>query len=369
MLNLKKVLDKNGIKHSAVANAAGLSKTSLSHLISENKWPKKTNPDTLKQRVEDYLAALNITLACDIWAFITDLDSSNEDKDMQKMMISQAAKKLFGIFRDPFNDDVNCHEDVFLSSDQRYIRESMYVAAKHGGFLAVIGESGAGKSVLRRDLIDRINKEGQPIRIISPATPDKGRLTASGIEDAVIYDLNPEVHIKRSHEAKARQMQKLLMDSSRAGSSHCLIIEEAHDLTIPVLKQLKRFWEMEDGFKKLLSIILIGQPELKSKLDERMNYEAREVIRRIEIAELLPLDGHLPEYLAHKFNRVGLDASKIFDEGALTAIKIRLTHVTRNKITISNSYPLVVNNLTVRILNHAAEIGAAEITADIVESA
>ena len=45
------------------------------------------------------------------------------------------------------------------------------------------------------------------------------------------------------------------------------------------LKFLKRFWELEDGFKKLLSILLIGQPELKNKLDERQHYEAREVIR------------------------------------------------------------------------------------------
>lgn len=368
MLTLKQVLDNNGIKHSAVASFAGVSKTTLSHLLSENKWPKKINPNELKQSIEAYLTAQKITWGCDLWTFNTDLDTS-EDNNMQKMMISQAAKKLFGIFKDPFNDDINCHEDIYLSADQRYIRETMYQAAKHGGFLAIIGESGAGKSVLRRDLIDRINKEDQPVRIISPMTPDKGRLTASGIEDAVIYDLNPDVQIKRSHEAKARQMQKLLLDSSRAGSSHCLIIEEAHDLTLPVLKQLKRFWEMEDGFKKLLSIILIGQPELKTKLDERMNYEAREVIRRIEIAELLPLDDNVANYLAHKFARIGIEANKIFNESAYPSIKNRLTHVSRNRVAISNNYPLVVNNLTVKILNHAAEIGAPEITADIVESA
>ena len=285
MLKLKKVFDDNNIKHSAVASFAGISKTTLSHLIHENKWPKKTNPVLLKQRIEACLTNLSITFPCDLWTFITD-STSNEDKDMQKFMISQAAKKQFNIVRDPFNDDITCHEDIYLEKEQRYIRESMFAAAKHGGFLAIIGESGAGKSVLRRDLIDRINKEEQPVRIISPVTPDKGRLTASGIEDAVIYDLNPEAHIKRSHEAKARQMEKLLLNSSRAGSSHCLIIEEAHDLTIPVLKQLKRFWELEDGFKRLLSIILIGQPELKNKLDERMNYEARETAERRSIGQV-----------------------------------------------------------------------------------
>ena len=72
-----------------------------------------------------------------------------------------------------------------------------------------------------------------------------------------------------------------------------LMIEEAHDLSIPTLKYLKRFWELEDGFKKLLAIVLIGQVEMKAKLDESQNWEAREVIRRIEVLELKPLGtGH-----------------------------------------------------------------------------
>lgn len=369
MLNLKHILDSHHLTHSHLAAAIGLSKTSFSQLCNENKWPKKISPDTLKQRIEDYLSTHNITWQCDLWNF----EVETEDEDMQKIMLSQVARKQFGLFRDPFNDDINSHEDVFLSSEQRYIRETLYAAALHGGFVAVIGESGAGKSVLRRDLIDRIHREDQPVTIISPAMPDKGRLTASSIEDAIIFDLAPNAKIRRSQEAKARQMQQLLLNSSRAGNSHCLIIEEAHDLTVQTLKVLKRFWEMEDGFKRLISIILIGQPELKNRLDERINFEAREVIRRIEIAELLPLGIYLPDYLKHKLGRVNVDASKIFNESGFTAIQQRLTYTsnaaTARQQLISMSYPLVVNNLTVKILNHAADIGAEIITADVVHSA
>lgn len=341
MLNLKHILDSHHLTHSHLAAAIGLSKTSFSQLCNENKWPKKISPDTLKQRTEDYLSTHNITWQCDLWNF----EVETEDEDMQKIMLSQVARKQFGLFRDPFNDDINSHEDVFLSSEQRYIRETLYAAALHGGFVAVIGESGAGKSVLCRDLIDRIHR----------------------------FDLAPNAKIRRSQEAKARQMQQLLLNSSRAGNSHCLIIEEAHDLTVQTLKVLKRFWEMEDGFKRLISIILIGQPELKNRLDERINFEAREVIRRIEIAELLPLGIYLPDYLKHKLGRVNVDASKIFNESGFTAIQQRLTYTsnaaTARQQLISMSYPLVVNNLTVKILNHAADIGAEIITADVVHSA
>ncbi len=286
---------------------------------------------------------------------------------MHKVVMSQAARRQFGIIRDPFNNDIQTYEDLYFSADQSYIRETLYQAAKYSGFVAVIGESGAGKSALRRDLRDRIRREDLAIILISPIMPDKSKLTASSIGDAILYDLNPEIKIKSSQEAKARQIHKLLADSHRAGNRHCLMIEEAHDLSLPTLKQLKRFWELEEGFNHLLSIILMGQPELKNKLNERMNWEAREVIRRCEIAELMPLDNHLGDYLQHKFNRAGVDSQFLTQEG-LEAMRCRLRQTTRDKQIISIIYPLIVNNFMIKLLNHAANIGATVIDAAIVES-
>lgn len=282
-------------------------------------------------------------------------------------MLSANAKKLFSLFRDPFSDDVQGPDDIFLSADQRYIREAMLSTAKHGGFLAVVGESGAGKSVLRKDLLDRINRDSHPINIIQPRSIDKGRLTARAIFEAIIGDMQHDAKIKQSNEANARQAERLLRESSRAGNTHALVIEEAHDLSIQTLKSLKRFWEMEDGFKRLLGIILIGQPELKTKLDERQNFEAREVIRRCEVAELLPLDRNLEDYLVLKLKRIGADAGKIFAPDAYDAIRARLTRQTNTRASASMLYPLVVNNLATKAMNLAAEIGAKKISAEVIK--
>ncbi|XLM22759.1 AAA family ATPase, partial [Chromobacterium piscinae] len=93
-------------------------------------------------------------------------------------------------------------------------------------------------------------------------------------------------------------------ESHAAGYRHCLVIDEAHSLPIPTLKHLKRFFELELGFKKLLSIILIGQPELKVKLSER-DAAVREVVQRCEMVELAPLEGgRLEEYLKFKLERM-----------------------------------------------------------------
>lgn len=288
---------------------------------------------------------------------------------VENVMLSAQAKTHFKLFRDPFTDDVQSSEDIFLSSEQRYIREAMFTTARHGGFLAVIGESGAGKTVLRRDLIDRVQRESQPVIVIQPRLIDKGTLTAGSICEAIIDDMRPGTPVRRSLEGKARQVEVALTASSRAGNAHVLLIEEAHDLSVNTLKYLKRFWELEDGFKKLLSIILIGQPELHSKLNERMNPEAREVIRRCEIAELMPLNAYLEGYLALKFKRVGKELGDICEPDAFDAMRARLTPPARNSSgVVSMVYPLLINNLVTKALNLCVEIGAQKISADLIKA-
>lgn len=367
MHKLEGILKQYAITQSSLAKHAGVSPTVINLLIRQGQWPKK-NPHTLKESIEGYLSKLGIVLTDDIFTFTNSEDSEHyEEIEMHKEMITQEARELYSIYKDPFTDDIRSHDDLFLTPDARYIRETLYNAAKNGGFVAVIGESGAGRSVLRRDLIDRIIREDAAVKLISPSFPDKERLTVTSIIEAIIDEINPNLPGKRSIEAKSRQMEKLLRDSSRAGMTHCLVIEEAHDLTLPMLKNLKRFWELEDGFKRLLSIVLIGQPELKNKLNERMNWEAREVIRRCEIAELKPLNNKLKDYLVHKFNRINVDITKVMTDEAFEALQAKLTMTSRTGL-ISNTYPLVVNNLTVKVLNSAAEIGAFPIDADVINS-
>lgn len=283
----------------------------------------------------------------------------------ENTMLSPAAKEHFRLAAHPFIDDVRSAADVYVSKDQRYVRESMYYAAKHSGLLAVVGESGAGKSTLRRDLVERIRRDEVPISVIQPKTIDKTALTAAHICDAIILDLSTEAP-RLSLEAKARQVERILTSSAASSNLHVMIIEEAHDLSTATLKYLKRFWELEDGFRKLLGIVLVAQPELLLKLDERKNPDLREFIRRCEIATLKSLNGNLEEYLALKFKRVGRALSDVFEPDAFDAIRARLTRRRLNGEVESHLYPLVVQNLVAKAMNEAADLTFQKINAKLI---
>lgn len=361
-----------------------ISKTTLSTLITRRQWPQQIPRPEIEAAVAKFLADAGVPPEEAVTAWTVDgnadapiapcRDRSHRppkvDEDAidipEPDMLSHAARQHFGLARHPFVDDVQGPTDVYLSKEQRYIRESMYYAARHGGLVAVIGESGSGKSTLRRDLVDRIGRGTEQIVVIQPQTIDKTALTAAHICDAIVADLSDE-RPKLSLEAKGRQVQRILAASARAGNAHALLIEEAHDLSTSTLKYLKRFWELEDGFKRLLGIVLVGQPELGQRLDERRNPDLREFIRRCEVAVLRPLNGNLEEYLALKFRRIDVALDAVFERDAFDAIRKRLTRVRPNGGEVeSQLYPLVVQNVVVKAMNAAVDLGLPKIDAQLI---
>lgn len=385
MLNLKTTLKTAGCKQSALAQALNLSQAAVAQIVNHGDWPKSLNEQDLQERITEFLAGkgvagteLSTLFEVSSTPAIEATEPPSEDTMLvRKKALYPATRKHFSLFRDPFQDEIQSADDMYISPDIRYIREAMFQTAKHGGLLAVVAESGAGKTVLMRDLDDRIARENQPILLIRPyvlAMEDNDKtgktLKASHIAEAIMAAVAPLVKQRTSPEARFAQLHKALKESHTAGYRHCLVIDEAHSLPIPTIKHLKRFFELELGFKKLLSIILIGQPELKVKLSER-NQDVREVVQRCEMVELAPLDGgRLDEYLKFKFDRLGKPISEVIDASGIDALRAKLTLTTTRRDrpeTVSMLYPLAVGNLLTASMNLAAEIGAPTVTADVVK--
>lgn len=400
-IKLKAVLAEHGISLAELARSIDISRPTLSGICNHGQWPKSPAKDVLVVRIMDELIARlghedwdadglfeevadergNARQPVDIAPAKAGAISEEDFMLLRKQGLTPAAKKHFGLFRDPFADDVQETDDVFVSPDIRYVREAMFQTARHGGFLAVCGESGAGKSTLADDIEDRIVREELSITIIRPyvvgmeGDDTKGkRLKAGAILDAILRKVAPSSPRPSDLQNKTARAHDALIASHQAGNRHCLILDEAHRLAPPTLKHLKGFYELKLGHAKLLSIILIGQPELRLRLDER-NPELREVTQRCEVVELPPLDARLEEYVAFKLRRIGKDPAEVFEPDALDAVRSRLTFApagaagrsARATERVSLLYPLAVNNLISGALNLAAELGAPKVNADLVK--
>jgi len=388
MLKLKQVLAVIEQPQTELARELKLSKALVAQLINHSQWPRSLDLADLKQRIQGWLRsnganddAVNTAFeemdlprcnAADPALNQDNQEPSGEDEPMlmPKQVLLPATRKHFSIFRDPF-DELQNAEDMYVNPDIRYIRESMYQVARHDGFLAVIGESGAGKSTLRRDLVNRLTAESAPVIVIEPyvlAMEDndtKGKaLRSTHIAEAIMNAVAPLEKPKSSPEARFAQMHRVLKNSHAAGFRHVVIIEEAHDTPIPTLKQLKRLRELEVGFSKLVSVILIGQSELKVKLSSR-NSEVREVVQRIEIAELTPVSvANLPSFIEFRLRRAQKSLAEVITPEGLQALADRLSSSGRDRT--SQLYPLAIGNMMVAAMNTAAQIGESVVTADVI---
>ncbi len=397
------LLEEYGISQRGLAKACGISKSALSRLCAHAEWPK-LDADLVKAKIVTYLrqerglSDAKLQALCDSLTvralkqrphlptarlpadgepIPTTQTIKEETMLLQNEALTQQARQHFNLPRSPFVDDVATPDDVYQTGNVRYVRAALLDCAMNHSLLAVVGESGAGKTTLAEDLEERIKVDKRDVLVIRPyvlameANDQKGKtLKSSHIAEAISWALDPQLKVKSSPQARFQQVHDLLKASRRSGRRHLLLIEEAHCLPLATLKQLKRFLELKDGMQRLVGVALIGQPELRDRLGSQ-NAEVREVMQRCEIVELQPLDADLEGYLKHKFARFDLKVDDVMAPDAVDAIRARLTFTPRGGKGVglrSMCYPLVVNNLVCRAMNAATKAGWDKVDAQVVAS-
>lgn len=391
-MTLARLLEQHQVSKAALAAGAALSRASVWRLLARGEWPRR-DPQA-RERVAAFLEGRGVDradaqavfpqrkeMAPDVQQHAgADPEVPTDETEEESMLLrnetlTQAARQHFGLARSPFVDDVRTRADVFASGNIRYVRAALLDAALNHGFIGIVGESGAGKSTLLEELEERIADEGRQVVIIRPyvlameENDTKGRTLKSGqIAEAIVRTLDPAGTLKRTPEARFRQVHDLLKASRGAGYSHLLAIEEAHCLPVATLKHLKRFIELKQGLGRLLGVCLVGQPELRNRLSDK-NPEVREVVQRCELVELLPLDNDLEGYIRHKFERMAIRVDDVLAADACDALRARLVHLPRGGKpgdARSLCYPLVVNNLVTRAMNAAAAAGWPKVDAQVI---
>ncbi|MFN9202115.1 MAG: ExeA family protein [Gemmatimonas sp.] len=398
---LSLTLKRLRLRQQDLAPEIGLSRPALTAVLNHGVWPVRVDRAQVCARLEGALRKQGATaaeIALSINAVSPAAAPATAEKDrpsaaanstgpelpptttaedptmlLRRQVLTEAAKQRFGLPTNPFALEVESDEDLFQTPDVRYVREALMHAARNAGFLAVTGESGAGKSTIREDLIERLQRDRKEFVIIQPSTlgmddsEAKGRpLTAGAIMDVICWALAPSAPAPATMQAKARRVERLLTESASTGNKHLLVIEEAHRLSKHAIRHLKGFHEIKSGRQRLLGIVLIGQPELRDKLSE-FDPEVREVTQRCELVTLEPWDRHAKGYIEHRLARAGKRLADVMDDAAFGALMSRLTIGKHgDKSYRSVCYPLAINNLMTLALNAAASVDLSSINADVM---
>lgn len=402
VLNLKLLLLQLGTNQSELARAAEVSPATVAQLANHGMWPRNSaRRRALRTAIEQALAAAGATPAQVESAFENGLrsrqgstarateapehpdpidspDQHHEDEQMllRNETLDPHAREHFGLSRSPFTDEVRALDDVFTSAATRRTRAALMDCALNQGFLALVGESGSGKTTLLEELEERIRIESRPVVVIKPYVMEMEKTERSGkpmwagqVSEAIIREFDPSGSIPSSTQARNKRVRDLLAASQQAGYNNLLVIEEAHRLPVSTLRALKGYMELKVGLRRLLGVVLIGQPELDHTLSDKLG-DVREIVQRCERREMLPLDDDLRPYLAHKFARAGVPVDSVLDEAAIDAIRVRLVRRPRGGSPAearSICYPLVCNNLVTRAMNAAAAVAMPRVTADVIE--
>ncbi len=242
---------------------------------------------------------------------------------------------------------------LFMSERHREaLAHLLYGIDSGGGFVLLTGEIGAGKTTVCRCFIEQIPDTCRLAYIFNPKLT-VAELLLSVCEEFGIAPPDTQGGVKACVDA----INRYLLDSHAQGRNNVLVIDEAQNLSAGVLEQLRLLTNLETSERKLLQIILIGQPELRAMLARpELEQLAQRVIARYHLGPLS--DAETGSYIAHRMTVAGAAAANPFP-ASLTALIHRL----------ARGIPRRINLLCDRALLGAYVEGSRDVTAAIVKRA
>ena len=213
----------------------------------------------------------------------------------------------YGLAEKPFS--LTPDTDFFYQSyTHQEALNVLLVAIKSGdGFIKVTGEVGTGKTLLCRKLLDALDDNFNTVYIPNPYMNCNALLDAVMAEMGIADRLDKENHLACINE--------YLIDSARQSKTTVIILDEAQSLPEESLEAIRLLSNLETEKKKLVQIILFGQPELDNKLAQS---SIRQLQQRIMHAyEIKPLDQTaIRAYLQHRIKSAGYNGPELFDRQA-----------------------------------------------------
>jgi len=221
-------------------------------------------------------------------------------------------KQFYGFTGKPFNTTPDSRFFFPSPKHTEALNSLIYAIGERKGFVVVTGEIGAGKTTVTRTLLSKIEPSTKVAYITNT------HLTCRELIAEILDEL--EVEYKGGSKQKLlSQLNNYLIQQLAQDTNVVLIIDEAQNLTPKVLEEVRMLSNLETEKEKLIQIILIGQPQLKVKLE---NARLMQFKQRIAVYyHINPLTKQeAQEYILHRLKLVSSNGIDIFSPRAMDLI-------------------------------------------------
>ncbi|MGM0767502.1 MAG: ExeA family protein [Pseudomonadota bacterium] len=257
---------------------------------------------------------------------------------------------FFGFREPPFSIAPDPRYLYLSERHKEALAHLMYGVQGQGGFIVITGEVGTGKTTVSRCFIENVPDNVDIALILNP------RLSARELLSSICDELEIAHPVGASIKQLVDLINADLLKAHAAGRHKVLMIDEAQNLSADVLEQLRLLTNLETAEKKLLQIVLLGQPELQELLARP---ELRQLNQRVTARYHLDAlsSQELPGYLRYRLGVAGLRAD-IFTAGAIKKL-----------FRASDGIPRLINLISDRALLGAYAEGEHVITAGHIRTA
>ena len=233
---------------------------------------------------------------------------------------------FYGLTEAPFDITPNPRFLFYSAKHREAFNHLLYGIRERKGFVQLTGEVGAGKTTLCRAAMEQLNQHYTTALILNPIMSAEELMRAIGFE----YGLPVSGLDKLTTLAV---INNFLLHQVEQGRDTVLIIDEAQDLTDELLEQVRLLSNLETDNRKLLQIVLLGQPELRDRLN---NPKLRQLRQRITVRFHLPplSKQELGKYIRHRLKTSGANGLPYFTKPALWRVH-----------RYSNGIPRLINAL------------------------
>ncbi len=213
--------------------------------------------------------------------------------------------QYYGLKEPPFELTPNPRFLYFSAKHREAYNHMVYGVRERKGFVQLTGEVGAGKTTLCRAMLKELGGQFATALVLNPVLDPVELIRAVAME----FGCNTK---GMGRLDVLTILNQLLIDLLTQGKEAVLVIDEAQDLTNELLEQIRLLSNLETDNRKLLQIVLMGQPELRDRLNDpglrqlRQRITVRFHLKALNRWELWPYMLHRPGYV-HKRKTIDFD--------------------------------------------------------------